>query len=290
MIGFALTQLAAISLGLALCHASKPPATRRATRIAFAFAAGHGFLALLTLGLGVTGIPVWIAPIATLPATAIYAARHRGLGISFPGMRALNPGRDPVAWAAVLLLLGFGAVALLQALAPPAAKDEVMYQLAVAKWYRLEQAVVFVPNNWPFHFPQLVNLSFLQAMTWTTEANAVWLQYTAPFWVFLVGVFWLGETAQRRDVWMLVWGMLGVAVILFFELQIAAREGGHVVGVVWGLASGITFALVIVTARGLRDVNAAWVMTLNHLATAIILGPYVAATGLRPRAHVSTAA
>src|SRR5262245_497211 len=33
-----------------------------------------------------------------------------------------------------------------------------------------------------------MNVTYLSAMTETTAANAIWLQSTAPWWVFLVGV------------------------------------------------------------------------------------------------------
>ena len=53
-------------------------------------------------------------------------------------------------------------------------------------------------------------------------------------------------------------------------------------GIAWGLASGAGYAVVILTARGLRDVDAAWLMALNHLVTALLMAPYVVATGICP--------
>ena len=64
-----------------------------------------------------------------------------------------------------------------------------------------------------------MNASFLTAMTMTTAANAIWLQYAAPAWVFLIGVGILGERASRADVMMLVTAIAGVSLILFFEPQ-----------------------------------------------------------------------
>jgi drug/metabolite transporter (DMT)-like permease len=118
-----------------------------------------------------------------------------------------------------------------------------------------------------------MNLSFLQAMTHTTGANAIWLQYTAPLWVFLVGVFWYREPATRRDIRMLIWGMVGVTTILVFEIQWAQTTGGQLAGIVWGLASGVCYAAVILMARSMRDLDPAWLMALNHLVTAILLAP-----------------
>lgn len=129
-----------------------------------------------------------------------------------------------------------------------------------------------------------MNLSFLQALTRTTSANAIWLQYTAPIWVFFVGVFWFGEKVARRDVWMLLSGMLGVATILVFETQLAVRSGGDISGIVWGLASGAGFAAVVLTARAMRCADPAWLMALNHLTTAVLMLPYVIAADVWPSA------
>ena len=127
-----------------------------------------------------------------------------------------------------------------------------------------------------------MNLSFLQTLTRTSGANAIWLQYTAPLWVLLVSAFWLGDPITRGDIWMLACGMLGVLTIVGFETHAALESGGDLAGIAWGLAAGVGYAAVILTARGLRDVDAAWLMGLNHLATALLMAPYVVATGIRP--------
>ena len=44
-------------------------------------------------------------------------------------------------------------------------------------------------------------ITFVQATRWTTAANAIFLQFTAPLWVALFGIWLLGERPQRSD-WM----------------------------------------------------------------------------------------
>ena len=44
-----------------------------------------------------------------------------------------------------------------------------------------------------------MNLAYLSAMTLTTAANAIWLQSTAPWWVFLVGVVVLRQPFARAS-------------------------------------------------------------------------------------------
>ncbi len=120
-----------------------------------------------------------------------------------------------------------------------------------------------------------MNTTFLLAMTTTTEANAIWLQYTAPLWVFAVSVGLWGEPTTKGDRWMLVLGSLGVATILFFELSYARQTGVESVGVVWGLAAGVCFAGVILSIRSLRDLESFWLVAVCHLGAAVVLAPRV---------------
>ena len=114
-----------------------------------------------------------------------------------------------------------------------------------------------------------MNFTFLSALSLTEASMAIWLQYTSPLWVFLVGAFWLREPVHRRDGWLIACGMSGVGLILFFELQ-----GADTTGVIYGLLSGLTFAGVVLSIRQLRDQEAIWLIALNHLVAAILLSPY----------------
>src|SRR5687767_7284117 len=108
-------------------------------------------------------------------------------------------------------------------------------------------------------FP-LMNGTYLTAVTLTTAANAIWLQSTAPLWIFLAGVLWSTDTFNRRDLLPLVCGLMGVGVILFFEIQGQARAG-----IACGLAAGLCYAGVVLSLRRLRDENGAWLVALNQL-------------------------
>jgi drug/metabolite transporter (DMT)-like permease len=114
----------------------------------------------------------------------------------------------------------------------------------------------------------LMNYTFLTAMAKGSAANAIWLQCTAPVWVLLLGVFVFRERAVWRD-WLLVaFAAIGVGVILYYEMRQAAMEA-----VLWGLASGFFYAGVVLSLRQLRAMESAWLVAMNHLATAIALAP-----------------
>lgn len=122
-----------------------------------------------------------------------------------------------------------------------------------------------------------MNFTFLNAMTLTTEANAIWLQHTAPFWVFLVSAFIFREAVDPRDWWLLLFIGLGVAMILAFEIR-----GQASAGVVYGVFGGLTYGGVVLSLRYLRNEDGAWLVALNHLVTALIFAPYVVRCDIWP--------
>src|SRR5712692_786991 len=58
-----------------------------------------------------------------------------------------------------------------------------------------------------------MNALFVSAMAEGTAANAIVLQYTAPLWMYVASVWWLGEAADRRSSIALVIALFGIAVI-----------------------------------------------------------------------------
>ena len=107
-----------------------------------------------------------------------------------------------------------------------------------------------------------MNVTYLASLTRTTAANAIWLQATAPWWVFLFSVFLFRQPIVRRDLIPLVFGCLGVGAILAFEIQGQARFG-----VLAGLASGIGYAMVLVLLHQLGRENSAWLIATGGKTT-----------------------
>lgn len=114
----------------------------------------------------------------------------------------------------------------------------------------------------------LMNYTYLTAMAKGSAANAIWLQFTAPIWVLLAGVLLFAEKATRRDLWLLVLSVAGVGVILFYE-----SRGTSLEAVLWGLASGLFYAGVVLSLRNLRSMDATWLAAVNHGVTAALLAP-----------------
>ncbi|MBN2473932.1 MAG: DMT family transporter [Pirellulales bacterium] len=125
----------------------------------------------------------------------------------------------------------------------------------------------------------LMCLFYLTAITLTTAANAIWLQATSPWWVFLLSVLFFHEPMVRRDLIPLGFGVLGVGTILWFEVQ-----GQALFGVACGVASGVTYASVVLLMRRLRRENAAWLVTLSHAVAAMAILPWVVYQDIWPSA------
>jgi drug/metabolite transporter (DMT)-like permease len=112
----------------------------------------------------------------------------------------------------------------------------------------------------------------------TTAANAILLQYTAPVFVFLLGIPLLGERPGWADWTGLVLTMAGVGWIF------AGAGAADSLGVALGLGSGLSFGMLILLQRRYRDKDPFWVLGTNNALVALLLlpflGPEPAATGV----------
>jgi DME family drug/metabolite transporter len=115
-----------------------------------------------------------------------------------------------------------------------------------------------------------MNALFVTALAEGTAANAILLQYTAPMWMYLASIFWLGERADRRSTVALVLGMAGIAVII-----VGGWDGGQISTVAVALGSGVTYAGVLIFLRALRGLSPRWLTVWNHLLGALALVPLV---------------
>jgi drug/metabolite transporter, DME family len=139
------------------------------------------------------------------------------------------------------------------------------------QWRLLPMALSFV----------VMNGCFLQSMVWTTAGNSIWLQNIAPLWICLF-VRLSGETLDRRDIPMLVFVSTGIGLILVCELAETDWSADAPRGVLLGFLSGIGYALVIYFLRKLRDVDSAWLITVNLASTAVVFGAAPMVTGIWP--------
>jgi len=124
-----------------------------------------------------------------------------------------------------------------------------------------------------------MNATFITAMTITSTAAAIFLQYTAAGWAFVFGAIFLKEPITRENLVALAFATTGILWIVA-----GSWKGSELLGVMLALVSGMAYAGVVVSLRALRDEDSAWLVVLNHLVAGLLLVPWVASRGLFPSA------
>ena len=111
---------------------------------------------------------------------------------------------------------------------------------------------------------------FVVANKLTTAANAILLQYTAPFYVILFSPWFLGETASRRD-WLSLLAIL-LGMLLFFgdDLSLEGYQGN-----LFALGSGFCFGWIALFLRRHRQQSAISALVLGNLLAGVIGLPFM---------------
>jgi drug/metabolite transporter (DMT)-like permease len=134
-------------------------------------------------------------------------------------------------------------------------------------WWLVPMVATFAAMNW----------SYLSALVYAEGSLAIFLQYTAPVWVFLTTALVLRQPITRRDWIFLGWAATALAIIIVPQLARA-----DVRGVCYGLLSGVFYAGVVLSLRQLRSMDSAWLVFLNHAVTALVYLPIVILVGVTP--------
>lgn len=118
---------------------------------------------------------------------------------------------------------------------------------------------------------------YVAANNLTTNANAVVLQYTAPVYVALFGVWFLKEKLTAMDILIIVLVMSGVG--LFFADKLTP-EGMN--GIILALASGVTMGWMTLFVRKQKDGSSLESLLLGNILSAVIGIPFIMLHGLPP--------
>lgn len=118
-----------------------------------------------------------------------------------------------------------------------------------------------------------MNWLFILAMTRTTAAATIFLQYTSTAWAFLFGALFLHERIERRSGWALICCLAGILWIMVDAWNSADFSGNAI-----ALCSGLMYSGVIIMLRWLREESSIWLVFLNQLASGLILLPAASAS------------
>ncbi|MCF7687488.1 MAG: DMT family transporter [Cephaloticoccus sp.] len=111
---------------------------------------------------------------------------------------------------------------------------------------------------------------FVLATKFTTAANAILLQYTAPVWIALLAAWFLGEPTTRRD-----WTIIAVVfsgMTLFFA---DGLEFSGMVGNLFGILSGVCFAAMTISLRRQKAGSPVESIILGNLIAFAIGAPFM---------------
>jgi drug/metabolite transporter (DMT)-like permease len=121
---------------------------------------------------------------------------------------------------------------------------------------------------------------YMSALGLGSAANAIFLQNSAPVWVYLIGVYLLGHQADGRALRSAVLALAGAAVLIAGnwprELP-PDRAAAEVTVLLMGAGSGVTYAGVVLFLNYLNRESPAYLMVLNLIGSAACLGGYVLA-------------
>lgn len=110
---------------------------------------------------------------------------------------------------------------------------------------------------------------YIGAIQATTAANAILLQCTSTFWTVPLSAWILRERPDRRSLMGIALTSVGIIGILLYGY---VGKPGEWVGIVYGLGSGVCYAIVVIGLRGLRGLDPLWLSAFNNLVGALALG------------------
>ncbi|MDD5615064.1 MAG: DMT family transporter [Candidatus Methanoperedens sp.] len=115
------------------------------------------------------------------------------------------------------------------------------------------------------------------SIRYTTVSVAVLLLYTTPIYVTLLSPIVLKENITRRSIIALMISITGVVLVV----QPQTLNGINIIGVALGLASGILFALMILTSRKIRDIYSGTAQaTWSMIVSLIVFSPFAFAVSM----------
>lgn len=157
-----------------------------------------------------------------------------------------------------------------------------MNPMAIASSRGLVSAIVvwlyLKKPNFTFSKPQVIGAfsysmmvtGFIVANKLTTATNAVVLQFTAPIWIVILGVWFLKEKAYWYDLVSIA--VVSGGMILFFIDDVG---GGTVIGNIVAIFSGLALAGATIGMRLQKEGSPVETTLLGHLMTVLIGLPFV---------------
>lgn len=132
--------------------------------------------------------------------------------------------------------------------------------------------------HFTWSFPQVAGaislaatfITFVLANKLTTAANAILLQYAAPIYVSLLGLWLLKEKVRLLDIVTIVLVLGGMGVFLIDGLAV-----GGLLGDIFAILAGISFAFFFVFTRMQKHESPIETVLLGNILTALVGVPFI---------------
>ncbi len=111
---------------------------------------------------------------------------------------------------------------------------------------------------------------FVVSTKMTTAANAILLQYSAPIYVAIFGIWFLKERVSCFDWIIIAVALLGNLLFFFDKLTFSGFWGN-----ILALITGISFALLIIFMRMQKDASPLGTVVLGNIFTVIVCLPFM---------------
>jgi drug/metabolite transporter (DMT)-like permease len=111
---------------------------------------------------------------------------------------------------------------------------------------------------------------FVFATRMTTAANAIFLQYTAPIYVAIIGRWYLGERTLPIDWWVIAVALGGIALFFLDRLTTSGFWGN-----IAALASAFSFASLVIFLRKERTGSPINSVILGNIIVGIAGAPFL---------------
>jgi DME family drug/metabolite transporter len=116
----------------------------------------------------------------------------------------------------------------------------------------------------------VMNLLYVCAVTRTSAAAAIFLQYTSAGWSYLLSWLILRERPTRGDLAAITFALIGIIWIMVSEWH-----GDQWLGNLLAIGSGLAYAAVVVGMRSMRNEPTTWIVFCNNLLSGVLLLPWV---------------
>lgn len=132
-------------------------------------------------------------------------------------------------------------------------------------WFTVGGALCYVAFNY----------CFIVSTKYTTSANAIMLQYTAPVYVAVLAWVFLKEKITKADIISMVF-VLGGMLLFFMD----AAGGGSTLGNVIAVFNGVSFAGIAIFLRLQKNGNPVMSMFLGNIFTGVVGIPFILQAGI----------